>query len=184
VAAVKQLLEVNCLVVDSSSLKGFKTFYRSPRQLGCDRLVSSYAASRIYGNPAIIVDIGTAITWDAVDESGRHLGGAIAPGPLTMSRALNDKTALLPLASFKKARTAVGCDTISSIESGLYWGTIGMVKELITAISGEIKGRPKIIITGGLAELAGSHLKRTIVDQLLIYKGLNLILQEKEEGAR
>jgi type III pantothenate kinase len=170
------------LVVDGAALKDFKTLYRSPRQLGCDRLVSSYAASRLYGQPAIIVDVGTAITWDAVDAAGKHLGGAIAPGPLTMAKALNERTALLPLASFKRARTAIGRDTLNSIESGLYWGTIGMVREMTTAIAKEVKGRPVLVITGGLAGHIGPYFKNAIIDQLLIYKGLNLILQKKEEG--
>jgi len=184
VAAVKQLLDINSLVVDTSTLKGFKTLYRSPRQLGCDRMVCSYAAAKLHGKPVIVVDIGTAITWDAVDSLGRHLGGAIAPGPLTMSSALNDKTALLPLVPFRKARAVIGRDTAGAIESGIYWGTIGMVKELVSVISAGMKGRPKIVITGGLAGMAGPHIKNSITDQLLIYQGLNLALQEKEEQER
>lgn len=184
VAAVKHLLEVNPLVVDISTFKGFKTAYRSPQQLGCDRMVNSYAASILYGRPVIVVDIGTAITWDAVDGSGKHLGGAIAPGPLTMARSLNDKTALLPLAPFKRTRTSIGRDTPGSIGSGIYWGTVGMIKELIGMVSSELKGNPKIIITGGLAQEAGPHFKKATVDQLLIFKGLDLALQEKEEGER
>jgi len=180
VTAVKQLLDIHCLVVDVSTLKGFKTRYHLPSQLGCDRMVCSYAAARLYGKPVIVVDIGTAITWDAVDAKGRHLGGAIAPGPLTMARALNDRTALLPLAPLKKARTGLGHNTAEAIEAGLYWGTIGMVKELVAVISAAMKGRPKIVITGGLAGMAGPHIKNSITDQLLIYKGLNLALQEKE----
>ncbi|MDP2806776.1 MAG: type III pantothenate kinase, partial [bacterium] len=172
---------IHCLVVDASTLKGFKTLYRSPRQLGCDRMVCSYAAAKLYGKPVIVVDIGTAITWDAVDSLGRHLGGAIAPGPLTMSRALNEKTALLPLVPLKRPKTGIGRDTAGAIESGIYWGTIGMVKELVSVLSAEIKGRPKIVITGGLAAMAGPHIKNSITDQLLIYQGLNLTLQEKEE---
>jgi type III pantothenate kinase len=178
--AVKQLLDIHCLVVDASSLKDFKTRYHLPRQLGCDRMVCSYAAASLYGKPVIVVDIGTAVTWDAVDFSGRHLGGAIAPGPLTMARALNDKTALLPLIPLKRPNTGIGHDTAGSIGSGIYWGTIGMVKEIVSVISAEMKGRPKIVITGGLAGMAGPHIKNSITDQLLIYKGLNLALQEKE----
>ena len=178
--AVKQLLDINALVVDSSTLINFKTLYRLPRQLGCDRMVCSYAAARLYGKPVIVVDIGTAITWDAVDPSGRHLGGAIAPGPLTMARALNDKTALLPLIPIKRPKAGLGRDTAGAIESGLYWGTIGMVKELVAVISAEMKGRPKIVITGGLATMAGPHIENSITDQLLIYQGLNLVLQDKE----
>lgn len=180
VAAVKHLLDLNALVADPSVLKGFKTRYRLPRQLGCDRMVCSYAAARLYGKPVIVVDIGTAITWDAVDASGRHLGGAVAPGPMTMARALNDSTALLPLVPVKRPKAAIGRDTSGSIGSGLYWGTIGMVKELVSVISAETRGRPKIIITGGLAGMAGPHIKNSITDQLLIYKGLNLVLQEQE----
>lgn len=184
VAAVKQLLDLNALVVDPLTLNGFKTRYRLPRQLGCDRMVCSYAAAKLYGKPVIVVDIGTAITWDAVDHSGRHLGGAIAPGPATMAGALNDKTALLPLIPIKRPKAVLGRDTEGSIGSGLYWGTIGMVRELVAVISAEMKERPKIVITGGLAGMAGPHIKNSITDQLLIYKGLNLALQEKEEQER
>ncbi len=184
VTAVKQLLDIRCLVVDVATLKGFKTLYRLPRQLGCDRMVCSYAAARLYGKPVIVIDVGTAVTWDAMDASGRHLGGAIAPGPVTMSGALNKKTALLPLIPIKRPRAAIGRDTAGAIESGIYWGTIGMIKELVAVISAEMKGRPKIVITGGLAGMVGPHIKNSITDQLLIYKGLNLALQEKEEQER
>jgi len=184
VNAVKHLLDINPLVVDPACLKGFKTAYRQPCQLGCDRMIGCFAASRLYGRPVIVVDIGTAVTWDAVDATGRHLGGAIAPGPAAMSKALNDRTALLPLVAFKRSRTAMGRDTMGSIESGLYWGTVGMVKELIAAISSELKVSHKIVITGGLAGQIGPHIKKSITDQLLIYRGLDLVLQEKEEGER
>ncbi|MBI5805094.1 type III pantothenate kinase [candidate division TA06 bacterium] len=184
VTAVKQLLDIHCLVADASTLKGFKTRYRLPQQLGCDRAVCSYAAAKLYGMPVIVVDIGTAITWDAVDPLGRHLGGAIAPGPATMARSLNEKTAQLPLIPIKRPRAAIGRDTAGSVESGIYWGTIGMVKELVAVISAEMKGRPKIVVTGGLAGMAGPHIKNSITDQLLIFKGLNLALQEKEEQER
>jgi type III pantothenate kinase len=181
-SAVRDLLGISALVAGPAGLKGFKTAYRKPEQLGPDRLVAAFAAARLYGGPLIVVDAGTAITWDAVDAKGRHLGGAIAPGPVTMAQSLRQNTALLPEMTVKKAGRAIGRDTGECILAGVQLGAAGAVKELCQAISREMKARPKVVLAGGLAGLIAPALKKAVTDTFLIYKGLNLMLEEKERN--
>jgi type III pantothenate kinase len=180
VNAVRDLLGINAQIAGLAELKGFHTNYRKPEQLGADRLVAAYAAARLYGGPLIVIDMGTAITWDAVDARGRHLGGAIAPGPATMAQSLQQSTALLPGLAFKKSSRAIGRDTRECILSGIQGAAAGAVKELHARISREMKACPKVVLTGGLAGLAALSFKKAIADPWLIYKGLNLLLEEKE----
>ncbi len=152
--------------------------YRKPRKLGIDRLINAYAAYHLYGGPALVVDIGTAVTWDAVDARGRFLGGAIAPGPGTMARTLKEHTAALPLIKLKKRPRSLGGDTRECIESGLYWGTVGMIKELIGRISREAKHNPRVVFTGGLGPLFAPEFRGCRADVLLTLKGIDLLLKE------
>ncbi|MRR09186.1 type III pantothenate kinase, partial [bacterium] len=126
---IRELLAVNPLVIHSRLLPGFKVSYRRPEQLGADRLVNAYAAWKLYGGPALVVDIGTAVTWDAVDSRGVFRGGAIAPGPGLLLKALAERTAQLPEVALKRAPLATGRATAECVRSGVYWGTVGMVRE-------------------------------------------------------
>jgi type III pantothenate kinase len=172
--AVRRLLNVSPRAITVQAMSFMKHTYRAPKKLGVDRLVNAYAAWRLYRGPAVVVDIGTAITWDAVDRSGRFLGGAIAPGPGIMAQALHRHTALLPEIEVKRPARAAGRDTEECIRSGIYWGTAAMVSELAARIGRQADGRPKLILTGGAAALFAAELKGFRHDPDLTLKGIGL----------
>lgn len=173
---IRELLAVNPLVIHSRLLPGFKVSYRRPEQLGADRLVNAYAAWKLYGGPALVVDIGTAVTWDAVDSRGVFRGGAIAPGPGLLLKALAERTAQLPEVALKRAPLATGRDTAECVRSGVYWGTVGMVRELADRIAKELQAKPRLLLTGGLGPLFAPDLKGWSCDPLLMLKGVNVLL--------
>lgn len=165
-------------IIDYRSFDIRNIRYRRPGKLGADRLINVYAAYHLYGGPALVVDIGTAVTWDAVDARGRFLGGAISPGPGIMAVALHRYTAALPLVRLKKKPRPVGRETEGCIQSGLYWGTVGMIKELIGRITQEIKIAPRLIFTGGLGSLFAPEFRGCRADELLTLKGIDLLLKD------
>ncbi len=172
--AVGRLLKVPVKALTVQAMPFMKHAYHKPRKLGVDRLVNAYAAWRLYGGPAVVVDIGTAITWDAVDSDGKFLGGAIAPGPGTMAQALHRNTALLPEPPVKRQARAIGRDTEECIRSGIYWGTAAMVRQLAAQIGREAGGRARMLVTGGAAPLFLPHLKGFRHDPDLTLKGIAL----------
>jgi type III pantothenate kinase len=179
--AVEQLLGASPRAVTVRSMGFMRHDYRSPLRLGVDRLVNAYAAWKLYGAPAVVVDIGTAITWDAVGRHGRYLGGAIAPGPGTMARALGSLTAMLPEVAVRKPTRAVGRNTGECIRSGIYWGTSAMVRELAERAGREAGGRAKTIVTGGAARIFLSEMKGFRYDPDLTLKGIGLACQALED---
>lgn len=172
--AVARLLRLHPRVITVKSLGTMKHGYRHPQRLGIDRLINGLAARRLYGAPCLVVDIGTAITCDAVDRAGRFLGGAIAPGPDLMAGSLWQHTALLPEVRIARQRRAIGRDTEESIRSGIYWGTLGLVQELVRRMSAEISGRPRVILTGGRAQTFRNMLPGYRYDPDLTLKGVAL----------
>ncbi len=182
--AVEHLLGVRPRVITVRSMWLMKHDYHCPKRLGVDRLVNAYAAWKLYGAPAVVVDIGTAITWDAVGGGGRFLGGAIAPGPGAMARALKSQTAMLPMLSVRKPGRAVGRDTDGCIRSGIYWGTAAMVRELAARIGREAGGGARMIATGGAADIFLPELKGFRYDPDLTLKGIGLACQalDHKEG--
>lgn len=177
-AAAGRLLNVQPRVITSQSMSFMKNAYRTPRKLGADRLVNAYGAWRLYGGPAVVVDIGTAITWDAVDRAGKYLGGAIAPGPGTMAQSLHSHTALLPEPAVRRPARAAGRDTEECIRSGIYWGTAAMVRELAARIGREAGGRPRMLLTGGAAPLFLPELGGFRHDPELTLKGIALACEK------
>jgi type III pantothenate kinase len=129
-----------------------------PDRVGVDRLLNAVAAYKRTESTTIVVDMGTAITVDAVSERGEFLGGVIAPGLESLKKALRLRTALLPEVSPERPDYFIGKDTVEAIASGLYWGTVGMVKELIMGVKGELGGEPRIIATGGDAKLLAGDI--------------------------
>lgn len=176
--AFNELPDIRLKVITYSDLKTMNIRYRNPGKLGMDRLVNAYAACTIYGGPVLVVDVGTAVTWDAVNAKGEYLGGAIAPGPGTMAEALHQYTAALPLVKLKRKPRFVGRDTGECIQAGLYWGTVGMIKELIGGISRDTKRNPRVIFTGGLGTLFAREFRGCLADELLTLKGIDRLLKE------
>ncbi|NLY09489.1 MAG: type III pantothenate kinase [Tissierellia bacterium] len=171
------------LVVDSSINTGIKICYDNPKEVGADRIVNAVAVKEYYGGPAIIIDIGTAVTFCVLDGDSNYQGGVIVPGISISADALFNRTAKLPKIEIIKPPTIVGKNTINSMQSGLVNGYVGMIDSLIESIAAEMNFAPeeyKIITTGGFSGLITESSKfQHIVDRNLTLKGLNKLFQMK-----
>ena len=127
-----------------------------PAEVGADRLVNAVATVRDYSVPAIIIDFGTATTFDVVDDSGAYRGGVIAPGPNLSAEALYQAAAKLPRVAIGRPPDVIGTDTVSAMQSGLFWGYIGLIEGLVSRIAAELGASPFVVATGGLAGLYAS----------------------------
>lgn len=172
----------NAIIVGRDVVVPIKNRYRTPKQVGQDRLVCCYAAMRLYGFPSIVVDLGTAITIDVISEKKEYLGGIIIPGIRLSAKSLYEETALLPMINFKKPSSLIGRDTEGSILSGLFYGYGVMIRGLIALLSRRFKKNPKVVITGGFSSLMRKFINAEIdiIDEDLVIKGLNLILKEQK----
>jgi type III pantothenate kinase len=147
----------------------------NPKEVGADRIADAVAAYSMYGGGCVIIDFGTATTFDCIDEKGRYMGGAIAPGPAILAQALSLKTAQLPQVEMKKPLKSIGNTTVECIQSGLYFGYIGLVKELLGRIKNEMELK-HIIATGGLAGLMVGEIKEIeIILPNLTLEGIRII---------
>ncbi|MBM3244765.1 MAG: type III pantothenate kinase [Candidatus Omnitrophica bacterium] len=153
-----------------------KSLYRKPSQLGLDRLVNAYAGIKLYKTPLIIIDFGTAVSFDIVDARARYLGGMILPGPGISLESLSDKTALLPKIKLKMPKEFIGRDTESCIISGIVFGFACLTDGLCRKIKNKIGNNALVIATGGCAPLIKRYCRQ--IDKLepdLTLKGLMLI---------
>jgi type III pantothenate kinase len=169
--------ELQPLVVGPGIRTGMPILYDNPREVGADRIVNAIAAYERYHQAVIVVDFGTATTFDVVSPRGEYLGGVIAPGIVISSEALFQRTSKLPKVEFSKPRTVLGKDTINSIQSGLYYGYVSLVDGIVRRLKAE-QGETEIrvIATGGLASLiAPESTSIEDVDELLTLEGLRII---------
>ena len=144
-----------------------------PEEVGADRLVNAVAVLTHYQAPAVIIDFGTATTFDVIDGDGAYCGGVIAPGVNLSMKALHGAAAKLPKVSVKQPDSVIGNDTVSAMQSGLYWGYLSMIEGLIERISKEMGVEPLVLATGGLASLFAEGTDRIqTVDEDLTLKGL------------
>ena len=176
-----QRFKKNPIVIGKDIIVPVKNKYNDPKQVGQDRLVCAYAARELYGAPAIVIDLGTAITFDIVSRKGEYDGGMIIPGIELSAESLFNGTALLPKVDiFKCPRSLIGKDTNESILSGIFFGYGAMCSGLIDQISKKIKAKPKIIITGGFADLMKRYIsnKITKIDSELVFKGMKLLYED------
>lgn len=173
---IEKYFKVPILVIGPGIKTGLSIKYENPREIGADRVVNAVAGVKLYGSPLIIVDFGTATTFCAIGTSGDYLGGAIAPGLGIASEALFQRTAKLPRVELLKPKMVIGKNTVHSIQSGLYYGYIGLVENLIRRIKGEMGCEPNVVATGGLAELVA--LDTGLIDTInphLTLEGLRFI---------
>lgn len=172
----QDLLKVKPLVVGPGLKTGMSILYENPQEVGADRVVASVAAYEKYGGPAIVVDFGTATTFDAISKNGEYLGGAIAPGIQIAAEALYLKTAKLPRIEIKKPKNAVGRTTVTSMQSGLYFGYIGLISNIIKEISKELGEGIHIVATGSFASQIYPDIEAIeYLEPFLVLEGLRII---------
>jgi type III pantothenate kinase len=173
-----EMFGVEPVVVGPGIDLGITIDYRDPSEVGPDRLANAVAVHELVRGPAIVVDFGTATTFDVVTADGRYMGGAIAPGLLTSAETLFRKAALLHRVALVAPASAIGKSTEESLRSGILFGTAGQVDALVTRIVEEWGESPKVVATGGLASTV-APLSRTIdlVDPDLTLKGLAIIYE-------
>jgi type III pantothenate kinase len=169
------------LFIDHTVETGVPILYQPPSDVGADRIVDAVAAIHKYGAPCIIVDFGTATTFDAINERGEYLGGVITPGITISSDALFARTARLPRVEIKRPSAVIGTSTIGSMQSGLYYGYAGLVDGILRRMIEELGAKPRVIATGGLAPLiaTGSELIE-IIDDTITLEGLRLIYERSQ----
>ncbi|MFQ6015792.1 MAG: type III pantothenate kinase [Anaerolineae bacterium] len=174
----RRYLGVEPLIVGTGIKVGVRILTDNPREVGADRVVNALAARKLYGLPAIVIDFGTATTFDAVSVEGDYLGGAIAPGIGIAAEALFQRAAQLPRIDLLFPPRAIGKNTVHSMQSGVLYGYVAMVEGLTKRIKAELGGEAKVIATGGLAELVASKTEVIeFVDQNLTIEGLRLIYE-------
>jgi type III pantothenate kinase len=170
------------LIVDPMTNAGMPILYERPGEVGADRIANAIAAYEQYGGgrdaPLIIADLGTATTFDAVTATGEYLGGVICPGPQIAADALFQRAARLPRVDVRKPGQVVGRTTVGAIESGLFWGYVGMVEGLIRRMSDELGGNALCVATGGLADMIAPETTLIRhVDGDLTLQGLRIVWQ-------
>lgn len=166
----------NCdaLVVGAPDVTlGIEVDLDNPREVGADRLVNAVAARDQYGAPLIVLDFGTATTFDVVSEKGAYIGGVISPGINLSLEALHMAAAKLPRIAVERPSHVIGRSTVPAMQSGVFWGYVGLIEGLVTRIQAEYGKPMKVVATGGLATLFGGAVPLIQeVDQELTIKGL------------
>lgn len=155
--------------------------YRNPEEVGMDRLANAIACKELYGTPAVIVDFGTAITFDVVSSKGEYLGGIIAPGVEISLKGLFTTTARLPKVDIDVPQEVIGKSTKEAIRSGVVFGTVGLVEGLVNRVQDEI-GPAILVLTGGMGEFFAKQISSScIVDPYLTLEGLRYAWEESGE---
>jgi type III pantothenate kinase len=175
-------LNVSLLVVAAGIKTGVRICMDNPREVGADRIVDAAAAHHLYGGPVIIVDLGTATTFDTVSEKGEYIGGVIAPGILTAAEAMFQQAAMLPHVELARPNRVIGTNTIDAMKSGIVFGYVALVEGMVARIQRELGIKTRVIATGGYAELIAREAN--IIDEVnphLTLIGLRLIYKMNRE---
>ena len=164
------------LIVGPGVKTGMPIYYDNPKEVGADRIVNAVAAYEKFKRDLIIVDFGTATTFDYVSAKGEYLGGCISPGIMISSTALFERAAKLPRVELSMPKSVIAKDTISSMQAGIIYGYAGLVDGLVDRIKAEVKGNPQVVATGGLARIVAPVTKTIeVVDDMLTLEGLYII---------
>ena len=174
----ERYFQIKPLFIEPGVKTGMPVHYDNPAEVGADRIVNGVAAFEKYGGPCIIVDFGTATTFDAVSAKGEYLGGVITPGIGISADALFERTARLPRVDIRKPSRVLATNTVNSLQSGLYFGYLGLIDGILERLIAELGGDVKVVATGGLASLMGGGSKYIReVDDLLTLEGLRIIYE-------
>lgn len=178
VEAIDRAFDHEPLVVGPGIKTGMPILYENPREVGADRIVNAVAAYERVGSSCIVVDFGTATTFDCISEKGEYLGGSIAPGMNISAQALFTRAAKLPRAEIARPPKAVGRNTIHSMQSGIVFGYVGLVEGLVERLRKEMGSAKAVIATGGLAHLIEPETE--VIDEVdddLTLEGLRLLYE-------
>ncbi|MGB9662047.1 MAG: type III pantothenate kinase [Moorellaceae bacterium] len=178
IATAQQLFKVEPLVVGPGIKTGMPIRFDNPREVGADRIVNGVAAYELYGGPAIVVDFGTATTFDAISAMGEYLGGAIAPGIGISTEALFYHAAKLPRVELVRPRSVIGKNTVACMQAGIMYGFIGQVEGIVHRMKMELGAEALVVATGGLAGLIAPETEAIDkVDPWLTLEGLRIVYE-------
>jgi type III pantothenate kinase len=174
----KHYFKVSPLVIGAGVKTGVRICMDNPREVGPDRIVNAVAANKLYKGPIIVIDLGTATTFDAVSANGEYLGGAIAPGIAIATEALFTRTAALPRVDLTYPKKAIGTSTVTAMQSGIVFGYQGLIEGIVRRIQQELGGKAKVVATGGYSRLFAQE--KSVIDEInpdLTLVGLRLIYE-------
>ncbi|MBI3091606.1 MAG: type III pantothenate kinase [Candidatus Tectomicrobia bacterium] len=182
-AMSKKYFGVQPLIVGPGVKTGMPILYDNPREVGADRIANAIGALGKYEPPCIVVDFGTATTFDAISARGEYLGGAIAPGIMISTEALFEHASKLPRVELLRPRSVIGKNTVHSMQAGLIYGYVGLVNELVRRMQKELRADTTVIATGGLARIIAEESEVIqIVDPNLTIDGLRLIYERNRSA--
>ena len=184
-AMITKYFEIEPLFVEPGIKTGLSILMDNPLEVGADRIVNAVAAHHLYGGPTVVVDFGTATTFDVVSAAGEYRGGIIAPGLTISSEALFARAARLPRVDVRRPSQLIGSNTVGSMQSGIYFGYLGLVDGILARIRREIPDLKLVVATGGLASLLledSEHIDE--IDQELTLRGLKVIYDRNRSDGR